>query len=141
MKIFNDLLGRRSLPQAPSLGERELEVMKILWLENALSAKDVLQRFPDTGLSLSTMQSTLERLYRKSLLAREKSGRFYIYRAKVSRSDLISQLLGDIAHQIGDGQMAPMISGFVTFIGTQRADCLTKEEKKSIDNLSSDGND
>jgi len=122
---------RRRQPQAPMLGERELEVMKILWLGEALSAKQVLQYLPDNDLSLSTMQSTLERLHRKALLIRDKAGRFYVYRTAVTRSELITQLLEDIAEQISDGQMAPMISGFMAFIGGEDSDAVPADLQKT----------
>lgn len=124
MKNITHELGRllrhySKQPKAPTLGQRELEVMKIFWQGNSLSAKQVIQNIPDSKLSLSTMQSTLERLHRKELLYREKDGRFYVYRAAVSRSEIITQLLGDISEQISDGQMAPMISGFMAFVGKE----------------------
>lgn len=122
LKLAELLRRRVRRQQGPTLGARELEVMKIFWQAQALSAKQVLQRLPDQTLSLSTMQSTLERLYRKELLLREKAGRFYVYRAAVSRSQVISQLLGDIAEQVGDGEMAPMISGFMTFVGMEHTE-------------------
>ena len=104
-----------STAPAPALGERELEVMKILWQGEALSAKAVLQRTAERELSLSTMQSTLERLHRKGLLHREKAGRFFVYQAAVTRAQMISQLLGDITEQICDGDVAPLVSGFTHF--------------------------
>lgn len=120
-------------PEAPPLGKRELEVMKIFWRSDRLSAKEVLDNLSDSSLSLSSMQSTLERLHRKKLLLRQKAGRFYIYRAALSRSEMISQLLGDIAEQVGDGQMAPMISGFMDFIDQRGKDSIVEEVKAVIE--------
>lgn len=135
-KGLTRLLSRhKRQPQAPTLGERELEVMKILWQEDALSAKQVLTYLPNSDLSLSTMQSTLERLHKKSLLIRQKVGRFYIYRASVSRSELITQLLGDIAEQISDGQVAPMISGFMGYIGEEDSVSVATELQNRFDQI------
>lgn len=130
------LRGYRKMQRTPMLGRRELEVMKILWGEGALSAQQVLQRSEDTALSLSTMQSTLERLHRKGLLHRQKSGRQYIYDAVVSRSVFIGQLLRDIAETIGDGEMAPMVSGFVSFIDHEDRASVLNEVREIIDRLS-----
>ena len=124
MTLEQLLPSRQSKPRTPVLGERELDVMKILWRGSALSAQEVLQVSGEIKLSLSTIQSTLERLYRKELVSRQKTGRFYLYRATVSRSAIISQLLGDIAEQFSEGDMAPMISGFISFIGQEASeDC------------------
>lgn len=138
MKTFSEglkrLLRRPSL-QAPALGERELIVMKILWQNESLSAKQVLDQLPESNLSLSTMQSTLERLSRKTLLRREKSGRHYLYSAALQRSELIALLLGNIAEQISDGQMAPMISGFMEFVGRENSEAHTDNLQDLIEQL------
>ncbi len=133
--------GRRKRRPSPILGGRELEVMKILWREGAMSAQHLLQSISDSTLSLSTMQSTLERLHRKSLLQREKSGRRYIYRTAVSRSMFISQLLMDIAETVGDGEMAPMVSGFVTYIDYEAPESLAEEVREIIDRLPKESDD
>ncbi len=133
--------GYRKKQRAPILGGRELEVMKILWREGALCAQQMLQHISDDTLSLSTMQSTLERLHRKALLAREKSGRRYIYRAAVSRSTFISQLIKDIAETIGDGEMAPMVSGFVSYIDYEAPESIPDEVREMIGKLSTDSDE
>ncbi len=115
------LLKRQAQAPAPNLGERELEVLKILWEHKTLTAREVLAHGREAELSLSTMQSTLERLCRKELLNRQKQGRQYVYSAAVSRSAIISQLLGDISDQFSEGDIAPMISGFVSFLDRESA--------------------
>ena len=114
-KLGQFLNGLTPRTTAPALGERELCVMKILWESKPLSAKEVLQRIPDCDLSLSTMQSTLERLHRKKLVDREKVERFFVYNTRVSRAEIISLLLGDITEQICDGDMRSLVSGFTNF--------------------------
>lgn len=114
-KLLQFFKGLSGSPKVPALGERELEVMKVFWQNHNLSAKQVLQCIADKELSLSTMQSTLERLHRKKLLQRTKSGRYFVYQAAISRVEFISQLMGDIAEQFCDGDVAPMVSGFSNF--------------------------
>lgn len=119
-KVLQRWLGHRpAKPPMPALGPRELEVLKILWREDELTAQTILERSPSANLSLSTMQSTLERLYRKDLIERNKSGRSYVYTAAINQSTAISRLLQDLAFDISDGDMAPMISGFMDFIGEE----------------------
>lgn len=129
---------RHKKTKIPTLGAREIEVLQILWREGQLSAQQVLEHIGQHALSLSSMQSTLERLYRKQLLSREKSGRYYLYKASVSQTSIISGLLQDIASQISDGDMAPMISGFMEFVGEESLNTLTKAQlelnKKKSDN-------
>lgn len=132
---------RRQRKPAPVLGGRELEVLKILWQNDDVSAQEVQQQIGDEAISLSTLQSTLERLYRKQLVSRIKTGRYYRYNAAVSRSVIISQLLGDIAERISDGEMAPMISGFMSFIDQEAPETLPTQVREAIEQLSTDDND
>ncbi|MCU4675023.1 BlaI/MecI/CopY family transcriptional regulator [Catenovulum sp. 2E275] len=115
---------RQKTTQVPSLGVREIEVLRILWREGELSAQQVLQFIENEEISLSTMQSTLERLFRKNLLSRQKSGRYYLYTASISQSAIISGLLQDIASQLSGGDMAPMISGFIEYVGEESPESL-----------------
>lgn len=103
----------------PPLGQRELSVLEVLWAGGPLSAQQVLERLPAAGIGLSTVQSTLERLGRKGILQREKAGRAYVYRALLSRSEIIGSLLRDIAQELAGGDRAAMISGFMDYLGDE----------------------
>jgi predicted transcriptional regulator len=108
---------KRSGSELPPLGQRELAVLEILWARGPLSAQQVLARLPGAGVGLSTVQSTLERLSRKSILEREKAGRAYVYGARLSRSEIIGSLLRDIAQELAGGDRDAMISGFMDYLG------------------------
>ncbi len=113
--------GRRSRQgqPLPDLGERELLVLEVLWECGEATAQGVQRRMPGAGISLSTVQSTLERLYRKRLVERAKRGRAYRYQAMVSRPQLISALLRDMAEQVASGDPAAMISGFLDYVSAE----------------------
>lgn len=80
---------------------------------------------PDSAVSLSTVQSTLERLHRKEVLVRRKQARAFLYAPKLQRGELISLLLRDIADDIAGGDVASMVSGFVAFLGDDRSRVAT----------------
>ena len=111
-------LGLRSR-RAPKLGKRELAVMSILWRGQPQSAAQVLEAMPTAGIRLSTVQSTLERLYRKGMASREKEARAFVYRHRVPREELIKILLRDITRDIADGDLLPVISGFARYIAEE----------------------
>jgi len=97
-----------------TLGELELVVLEALWQQPHLDAKAVCARIPATRQpSLSTVQSALERLYRKELVERVKSGHAYTYSASVSRSNLLGRLMSDVIHLLHDGRLETILSSFV----------------------------
>lgn len=125
LRSFDALRHRR----LPDLGEREMLALEALWQGGQASAQQVLANMAGAEISLSTVQSTLERLHRKRLVSRSKIGRAYHYSAVLSRSQLISGLMRDMAEDLAAGDLAPMISGFVNYISAQSpelADELTR---------------
>lgn len=97
-----------------TLGELELGVMETLWNVPHLDAKAICDGMPRFRKpNLSTLQSTLERLYRKGLVDRDKRGHAYQYFASVSRADLLGRMMGDVIHLLHDGRLETILSSFV----------------------------
>jgi len=100
----------------PRLGELELTLLKALWANPDQAAASLQQSLPAANAcSLSTVQSTLERLHRKALVQREKRGHAYLYRARLERSELLGRLLGGVIRQLHNGSLEPILSSFVDF--------------------------
>jgi len=106
----------RRRARSPELGARELAIMEQLWRREDQSAQQILADLEDCNIGLSTVQSTLERLHRKGLVARKKSARAFHYRALTSRQDIINALLQDITRDIAGGDRQPVISSFVSYL-------------------------
>lgn len=117
--LFTWLSHKRPGARTPALGARELAVLDILWRANPLSAQQVLESMGDDALALSTVQSTLERLERKQIVAREKRSRAYFYTPQLARQDIIRSLLQDIGEEIAGGDLAPMVSGFMDYLDNE----------------------
>lgn len=118
-KTLGRWLGLNRGNRLPDLGERELAVLEVLWERGAKSSQAVQALMPGRPISLSTIQSTLERLFRKQLVSRTKSGRAYLYQASISRSQLIGGLLRDLAEDVAGGELAPMVSGFLHYVASE----------------------
>lgn len=100
----------------PQLGELELALLQALWRRPDQSASNLHQGLPLLRRSsLSTVQSTLERLYRKQLVRRVKSGHAYSYCARLGRGELLGKLLGGVIRQLHTGSLDPILSSFVDF--------------------------
>ena len=74
-------------PRPPALGALEMAVLDRLWTAGPadVAAVHAAVGVP-RGLVSNTIQSTLERLYRKGLAERSKRGRAFEYRACITRS-------------------------------------------------------
>jgi predicted transcriptional regulator len=88
--------------------------MDALWRQGGQDAKSVhgdvgVRR----GISPNTVQSTLERLYRKGLLVREKVSHAFLYTPAVQREELMARLIGDLVETLSDGRPEPMLAAFV----------------------------
>ncbi|MDR9499878.1 MAG: BlaI/MecI/CopY family transcriptional regulator [Hydrogenovibrio sp.] len=84
-------------PPSPLLGELEVQVLESLWQCREASVKVVFEHVGLVrGVSRNTIQSTLDRLYRKALLSRSKQGREFIYKPAISRETLMANLINDV---------------------------------------------
>jgi len=97
------------------VGELELAVMEAVWKRSGQDARSIASELPVIRRpSLSTVQSTLERLVRKQLLKRQKQGgHAYYYFAAVSRGELLGSMLKDIIQLLYDGRANTILSSFV----------------------------
>ncbi|MEZ4361629.1 MAG: BlaI/MecI/CopY family transcriptional regulator [Kofleriaceae bacterium] len=68
------------------LGELEQRVMELLWDEAPLAVREV-QHKVGGQLAYTTLMTTLDRLYKKGLLARDKHGLAFVYRPAVDRAE------------------------------------------------------
>jgi len=117
------------------LGQLELAVLNYLWAHETCCVKSLhaaigIQR----GISLNTVQSTLERLFKKKLLSRIKVSHAYQYKAAVDRTQLLTRRLDDItseiAGEIADGQTNFVLAAFIEF--TARLDDTSLERLEQL---------
>lgn len=112
-------------------GPLEIRVLETLWERNAPSCvRDVQPQFP--GVAYTTLMTTLDRLYRKGILSREKSGRAFYYLPKLSQQHLVSQLAGSTLATLLPGDaasMRPIMSMFVDSVSDRDHGLLDELEQ------------
>jgi predicted transcriptional regulator len=109
-------------------GHLERAVLQVVWdRPGPAAARDVLTALAgrdDTGreLAVTTVLTVLDRLRRKGLVRRERSGRAHLYEAAVSREDYVADLMLDALGQAPDrgaaltrflGSVSPADSDFL----------------------------
>jgi predicted transcriptional regulator len=73
--------------------------------------------------------TTLDRLYRKGVLARESSGRAFAYGVQRSRQEWLRQMaLDSLSDLLGEGGTNAMLSTFVSAVGKRDAALLDELE-------------
>lgn len=69
------------------LGELEQCVMDLMWETAPLAVRDVQCRVAEGKLAYTTVMTTLDRLYKKGLLHREKVGLAFVYQPAIDRQE------------------------------------------------------
>src|SRR2546423_5942721 len=79
----------------PALGKLERAVMQCAWQRGRVSVRDVHDEFAGR-VAYTTLMTTLDRLYKKNLLARRKDGRAFIYAPRVSPEEFERGIAVDV---------------------------------------------
>jgi predicted transcriptional regulator len=115
-----------------TLGRLERQVMERLWAVGGEASVRQLQATLDTDLAYTTLMTTLDRLYKKGLLARRKHGRAYVYSTHLTREDVDR---GSAAHVfgalLGEGaeRAQPVLSCFVDAVSQRDLQLLDELER------------
>lgn len=93
----------------PPLGDLEVAVLEHVWNNESASAKEAhaVLGVP-RGIALNTVQSAMERLFRKGLLSRSKSGHAFQYSARVARQELVAGLINEVLGRFGADSSAAL---------------------------------
>ena len=97
------------------LGELEKQVLQYFWQTESADAKQVHAHFAKRRKgSLNTIQSTLDRLFKKGLLQREKQGHAFQYSASIQRHAFIGQLIKTVTRDYSDSDENPLLAAFTS---------------------------
>ena len=113
---FKQQNGSRKSALEP-LGSLESELMERIWLLPETSVRDLHCEF-SSRLAYTTVMTTLDRLYKKGLLARRRVGKAYVYAAKLTEKEYrarVAQHLIDLAWHEGRHRNA-VLSCFVDVV-------------------------
>jgi predicted transcriptional regulator len=99
----------------PAISETELAVLKVLWAVGAGTVRQVQAVLRRRGRrwAYTTVQTLLNRLQGKGYAASDRSGPAHVYRAAVSRDELLRKRLGDLADELCEGTASPLVLALV----------------------------
>lgn len=112
------------------LGELEMSVCNDLWDHGEADVRTVYERVGAARMiSSNTIQSTLDRLFRKRVLVRRKVGNAYVYGPGLSREQLAGKMLDSVAAMMGTAGRRPLLTAFLDMAGRSQPELLTRLEK------------
>ena len=114
------------------LGPLEVQVMEVLWTAGERSVREVVEQL-DRKLAYTTVMTTLDRLFKKGLLDRQKSERAFLYTPRVSHDEWERQRAGDlVAGMLAGSQPSRelLLSSLVDAVGQHDASLLEQLEEK-----------
>jgi predicted transcriptional regulator len=128
---MSDVLRRNGSHLENVFGPLEMRVLEAIWARpEPACVRDLQPDFP--RVAYTTLMTTLDRLYRKGVLMRAKSGRAFFYRAEWTRDQLQSQLAGSALATLLPGELAsvrPILSMFVDAVGNRDRTLLDELER------------
>lgn len=98
----------------PVMSDAEREVMKVLWDHGPLAVRAVLHHLTEQGQawSRSTVITLLQRLEKKGYVDSDKSQFAFVFRAVVSREEVLHACMTDLAGELCDGEALPLVLAF-----------------------------
>ena len=130
-RLLRLLRGKKTGDLEQFFGSLEVRVLDALWAaEAAQNVRDLQTSFQ--GVAYTTLMTTLDRLHRKGVLDREKSGRAFFYRPRYTREALLSGLAGEALAAVFGSRAAdlePILSFFVETVSREDRESLAALER------------
>ena len=120
-----------------AISSAEREVLRVLWDLGAVGVKEVCEQLAAEGFewTRSTVITLLQRLEKKGYVSSDKSRFAFVFRAVVSRDDLVRQRLAEVADELCEGEWSPLLLAFAQ--QNKLTDKDIGELQKLIDELAS----
>jgi len=97
-----------------TMSDAEREVLKVLWDNGPLPVRDVMRLLIDHGQewARSTVVTLLQRLERKGYVDSDKRQHAFVFRAIVSREQVMHSRMVDLAGELFEGDAMPLVLAF-----------------------------
>ena len=97
---------------AQRLGTLEQRLMTLLWSAPPVTVREVVAKL-EGPLAYTTIMTTMDRLYKKGLLARHKDGIAYVYEPAMSRAQYHQTIIEDTVGALLAKSADPVMAAFV----------------------------
>jgi BlaI family transcriptional regulator, penicillinase repressor len=127
------------LENQPGLSESEREFLRVLWDRGPGTVREINAELARRGRqwAYTTVATLLQRLAAKQYAASDPSTVPHVFRAAVTRDQILERRLKDAADELCDGQAAPLVLALVQ-AGRFSADELARM-RRMLDEASAGG--
>ena len=89
----------------------ELQILKILWQDAPLLARDVQVALAGKGreLARTSVITTLNTMVEKKYLTRKKKANTYLFSPRITEAEVTNKVLGDVVDRVFDGSTAAVL--------------------------------
>jgi BlaI family penicillinase repressor len=121
----------------PHITDAELEVMKLLWQKEPLSANDIILKLTEQmQWSDQTVKTFLNRLHKKNAIRFEKAGRNYLYYPLATYEEYLKSENRSFLDRVYNGAVGMLFAKFIEEETLSEKDIeelqqLLEEKKKS----------
>jgi len=123
------------------LGALERDVLAVVWERGEISVRDACAQL-GSGVAYTTVMTTMDRLFKKRLLARRKVGRAFVYRAAATRDELEGAVASELMQSLLQGHRGeplPLLSSLVDAVSERdralldELERLVREKRRAVD--------
>ncbi len=113
-----------------TLGALEREAMALVCSHGEISVRDACGQLGST-VAYTTVMTTMDRLFKKGLLARRKVGRAFLYRASATREEMEGAVAAELVQSLlqRDGEPLPILSSLVDAVSDRDRALLDELER------------
>ena len=103
------------MPRRSPVSDAELEVLKVLWAAGPATVRDVgaALRKRRRRLAYNTVLTLLSRLRDKGYVAADRRDTAHLFRAVVTRDEMLGSTLAALADRVCDGTASPLVHALV----------------------------
>lgn len=99
------------MSQTHQLGDLQLAIMRVLWTRGQATVSEVhADLLEERGLALTTIATMLSKMEKKGVVAHDRDGRQFIYRATVAEDDVQTSMVENLTEQLFGGDITALVS-------------------------------
>ena len=89
----------------------ELQILKVLWQQSPMLARDVQAALGEGGreLAKTSVITTLNTMFGKKYLKRKKQGNMYLFSPQISEDQVSNRVLEDVVDRVFDGSASAVL--------------------------------